>query len=165
MDIPLARDQEVEPGYAAVVNGEGTPPRRQYPLEMKRQVVEETFAPGASVAGVARRHGVNDNLVFEWRKQYRQGKLWNGKPAPAVKPAMSLPGLIRVGVIDHEGGLRPASGVSQASAPAPPRSQEPPPEPSRTVEIELHNGVKVRVDAAIADEPLRRILAAARSLP
>ena len=30
---------------------------------------------GASVARVARRHGVNANQVFYWRKQYREGRL------------------------------------------------------------------------------------------
>jgi transposase len=31
--------------------------------------------PGASVARVARVHGVNANQVFAWRRQYRQGLL------------------------------------------------------------------------------------------
>ena len=33
------------------------------------------MAPGASVARVARAHGVNANQVFAWRRQYRQGML------------------------------------------------------------------------------------------
>jgi transposase len=39
----------------------------------KRQIVEETLKPGASVSTVARSHDVNANQVFFWRKQYRQG--------------------------------------------------------------------------------------------
>ena len=31
--------------------------------------------PGASVAVIARRHGVNANQVFHWRKLYREGRL------------------------------------------------------------------------------------------
>jgi transposase len=31
--------------------------------------------PGASVAVVARRHDVNANQVFHWRKLYREGRL------------------------------------------------------------------------------------------
>jgi len=38
-------------------------------------VVEETLQPGASVAVIARRHGVNANQVFHWRKLYREGRL------------------------------------------------------------------------------------------
>ena len=33
------------------------------------------MGPGASVARVARTHGVNANQVFAWRRQYRQGLL------------------------------------------------------------------------------------------
>ena len=49
--------------------------RRYRSLELKRQIVEETLAPGASVARVARRHAVNANQVFYWRKKYREGRL------------------------------------------------------------------------------------------
>jgi len=40
--------------------------------------VEETLVPGASVARVARRHDVNANQVFYWRKLYREGQLGLG---------------------------------------------------------------------------------------
>jgi len=41
----------------------------------RRQIVEETFRPGVSVALVARAHDVNANQVFEWRRHYREGRL------------------------------------------------------------------------------------------
>jgi len=44
-------------------------------VEQKRRMVQETLAPGASVAIVARRHGVNANQLFSWRRQYRRGVL------------------------------------------------------------------------------------------
>jgi transposase len=44
-------------------------------LEAKRRIVAEACAPGASVAEVARRHGLNANLVFSWRRQHQQGVL------------------------------------------------------------------------------------------
>ena len=45
------------------------PPKRRYlELEQKRRIVEETLAEGASVAQIARVHGVNANLVFNWRR-------------------------------------------------------------------------------------------------
>ena len=52
------------------------PPKRRYrTLEEKRRIVEETLAKGASVARVGRAHGVNANLVFNWRKRYLAGRL------------------------------------------------------------------------------------------
>jgi transposase len=45
----------------------------------KRRIVEQTLEPDASVAKVARAHGVNANQVFAWRRQYRQGLLGEGQ--------------------------------------------------------------------------------------
>src|ERR1044072_5986511 len=56
--------------------------RRHRSKQERRQVVEETLQPGASVAVIARRHGVNANQVFHWRKLYREGRL-DLKPAAA----------------------------------------------------------------------------------
>ena len=50
--------------------------KRQHRSSAERlRVVEETLVPGASVALVARAHGVNANQVFAWRKLYLTGKL------------------------------------------------------------------------------------------
>jgi transposase-like protein len=49
--------------------------RQRFSLEQKRQMVEATLAPGASVARVTREHGVNANQVFALRKLYQQGLL------------------------------------------------------------------------------------------
>jgi transposase len=52
------------------------PARRRYRSKReRRQIVEETLQPGASVAVIARRHDVNANQVFHWRKLYREGRL------------------------------------------------------------------------------------------
>jgi transposase len=47
----------------------GAPKRRQYSEALKRQMVAETQVPGASVSIVARRHDVNSNQLFRWRRQ------------------------------------------------------------------------------------------------
>ena len=44
----------------------------------RREIVEETLKPGASVSQVARAHDVNTNQVFQWRRQYREG--WFDEP-------------------------------------------------------------------------------------
>jgi transposase len=41
----------------------------------RRAIVEETLVPGASVSRVARRHDVNANQLFQWRKLYHEGRL------------------------------------------------------------------------------------------
>jgi transposase len=59
---------------AAVMEVEGRKRQRRSIAE-KRRIVELAMLPGASVAGVARQHGVNANMVHYWRNLYRQGRL------------------------------------------------------------------------------------------
>ena len=47
--------------------------RRRHGPELKRQVLAECAAPGASVAKVAMAHGLNANLVHKWRRQAQAG--------------------------------------------------------------------------------------------
>jgi transposase len=61
------------------------PPRIRRPLELRRQIVEETLAPGTSVSLVARAHNVNANQVFKWRRLYHQGLL-EGTNSPKLLP-------------------------------------------------------------------------------
>ena len=62
-----------------VKNPTGTIAKRQYrTFQEKRQIVEETLAEGASVARIARGHGINANQVFGWRKQYLARRMGGG---------------------------------------------------------------------------------------
>jgi transposase len=63
---------------AEVLVTEQSAKRRYRSKRDRRQIVEETLQPGASVAVIARRHDVNANQVFHWRKLYREGgSMWN----------------------------------------------------------------------------------------
>ena len=64
----------------AVINGRDR--YQRHSLEFKRRLVEQTLLPGASVARIAREHGVNANQVFSWRKLHREGLL--GEQGKAV---------------------------------------------------------------------------------
>ena len=44
--------------------------RRRWPDALKRRIVAETLEPGASVSVVARRHDINANQVFKWRRGF-----------------------------------------------------------------------------------------------
>ena len=43
--------------------------RRSWTRDEKRQIVEESLEDGASIAEVARRHELNANLLFTWRRK------------------------------------------------------------------------------------------------
>jgi transposase len=58
--------------------------RRWRSVSEKRQIVQSTLEPGASVAEVARAHGVNANQVFKWRRAFERGELI--EPCTALLP-------------------------------------------------------------------------------
>ena len=58
--------------------------RREWPEALKRQMVAETLEPGASVSIVARRHDVNTNQLFKWRRELLP------KAVPAVVEASTM---------------------------------------------------------------------------
>jgi transposase len=60
--------------------------RQRRSIAEKRRIVEETFSPGASVARIARAHGVNANQVFGWRRLYLAGRLGEQKPGIKLLP-------------------------------------------------------------------------------
>jgi len=62
---------------------------RHHLPEFKRAVVEETLRPGASVALIARTHGLNANQVFHWRKLHREGQ--QGDASSAMLPVIIEP--------------------------------------------------------------------------
>jgi transposase len=67
--------------------GTGRRVRRFRSASEKRRIAEQTFEPGASVALVARAHGVNANQVFKWRRELKRGEL----AEPAIGSAALLP--------------------------------------------------------------------------
>ena len=103
---------------------------RRRTVDEKRQIVEEALSSGRSVAEIARSHELNANQLFDWRKQYLDGRLGvNGRAcallpvtvdeasdSSAAEPAASppsapAPGKIRIqlprGEIDVEGSVDP----------------------------------------------------------
>ena len=118
------------------VRGKESKRRFRSALE-KRRIVEETLEPGASVAKVARAHGVNANQVFAWRRLYRQGLLerTNGKAV----------GLLPVHVVE-------TSAVSQAAG-----SRSAQRTPLGLIQVELPKG-HLRINGRVDAEALRVVL-------
>jgi transposase len=82
--------------------------RQLWTIKQKRQIVEETLVPGASVAKVARSHGVNANQVFYWRKQHLAGRLGNSSTALKLLPVTVEPSPSAAPVVPTE---RPSAGT------------------------------------------------------
>lgn len=81
------------------------PQRQRRSIAEKRRIVEETLAPGASVARVARGHGINANQVFGWRRLYLAGRLGAQKPGMKLLPVRvreseTSPVMVERGLVD-----------------------------------------------------------------
>jgi len=112
--------QVVTPKRSVEVGGEAT--------DCRRDVGGRT-----SVALVARTHGVNANLVFNWRRLYQAGRLGRGGEAK----------LLPVNITPERSLTTGSSGSSQPSSPA-------------TIHIQLQHA-QVRIEGS-ADAMLMRVL-------
>src|SRR6266566_1168459 len=61
--------------------------RRHWSEQIKGRIVAESYAPGAIVSEVARRHDISPQHLFGWRKAARDGRL----ALPADEAALFVP--------------------------------------------------------------------------
>jgi len=160
--------------------------RRSWSDEEKQLLVAEALLPGASVADVARRHGVNANLLFNWRRMALVPAVrGSDQLEPAVKHAELHPAatsssaatvadFIPIGVFarapDGGPGLHAAAPTTQSTgSPPAPVARSSPRTVAQTrlemdmrpglIEIDLVCGTRLRVDAFVNEKALQRVLA------
>lgn len=111
--------------------------RRRWTSGQKRRIVEESFAPGASVSEVARRHEVHPNQLHGWRRDARLESL-------------SI-------VASPQGSFAPVelAGVDQPALPVP--AMVPDPVAPLVIEVVLRNGRVVRFPERIGARRAARL--------
>ncbi|RAI54699.1 IS66-like element accessory protein TnpA [Roseicella frigidaeris] len=141
-------------GEAAVEIITGRERRRRWSVADKLRILAECDEPGAQVSAVAARHGIYRSLVFQWRRQAREGLLV-AEPMPSFVPVRLEP---------PAPPLPREASPEAASAPtaAPARRASPAPRSPGVIEIELPDGVRLRVGEEVGATALRRVLAALR---
>lgn len=105
--------------------------RRQWTRALKRRIVAETLEPGASVSIVARRHDVNANQVFKWRREMAP------KPPAAARQSVTM---------------LPVEIVPEANEPRL-RARR-----NGTIEITLAGGARICVRGEVSAETLRQVI-------
>ncbi|MET3248782.1 transposase [Burkholderia sp. OAS925] len=110
---------------------------RRRTADEKRQIVEETLSSGRSVAEIARSHEVNANQVFDWRKQYLDGRLGADERGCALLP-------VTVNEASDGGVAEPAASTPAAPAPG-------------TIRIQLPRG-EVHVEGSVDPNTLRVVI-------
>src|ERR1041385_7360529 len=86
---PLGGEMDTSQQVAVIPQGRESSvaaQRQHRSIAEKRRIVEETLIEGASVARIARAHGVNANQVFGWRRLYLSGRLGEQKPTMKLLP-------------------------------------------------------------------------------
>jgi transposase len=64
--------------------------RRSWTRDEKRRIVEESLQEGASIAEVARRHELNANLLFTWRRKMGVEPSEQSGPMPILPVTIAL---------------------------------------------------------------------------
>ncbi|KDW92143.1 IS66-like element accessory protein TnpA [Escherichia coli] len=115
--VPVVRPESTVISEAPVVKKR--PRRPNFPYEFKIALVEQSLQPGACVAQIARENGINDNLLFNWRHQYRKGGLLpSGKNMPALLPVSASQAAKRPPVVNYPGeGFREMTKAQWAALP------------------------------------------------
>jgi transposase len=130
----------------------GSKRRRARSAREKAAIVAETFAPGANVPDIARRHGLNRGLLF-WRRQVRRAR--PGPVAEATSEGERGPVFVPVEI---EGPVGSPAGLIIADPPSPiPRV------PAPMIEIVM-KAVTVRVPTGVDAATLATVLATLRAL-
>jgi transposase len=105
--------------------------RREWPEVLKHRIVAETLAPGASVSVVARRHDVNANQLFKWRREM------GAEPGPG----------------DGDGVALVPVEVVAAPTPSAPRARR-----GGVIEIVFAGGARVSLRGEVPPETLRQVI-------
>jgi len=100
--------------------------RRQWSEEEKQRLVAQTRETGSSVASVARQHGVNANLLFNWRRQVEGATAGTGGETVGFVPAIVSPDPPALAIADNR------------------------------IEITLPGGARIVVGAAVDGEPMHK---------
>ena len=131
-----------------VINGKDT--RRRHSETLKRDLVERSLRTGASVSALAQEHGINANLLFNWRRLHLQAQNLD----TVVVATAAVPTLLPVTV-------QPEMQSPAAQPPQPPLA------PSRAatgaIEIEIGNA-RVRLRGTVDDASLHSVLRALSEL-
>lgn len=124
--------------------------RRKWSAPAKAALLAEIEAEGGKVSVVARRHGVSESLLYNWRSARK-----------AAATALGVAGgveFVSLGVI---GG---ATGATSAMLAAPQPQARHYGDAAGGIEIALPNGARVRVDARVNERALARVLRAMKAV-
>lgn len=115
--------------------------RRKWTAKEKAALLREVAAEGGKVSIVARRHGIAESVLYNWRAAW--------KAASAALQSEPSTNFIPLGLVDAS-AHRAQTGASQGEA--------------GKIEIALPNGARISVDAFVNEKTLARVLRAMKGI-
>ena len=129
--------------------------RRQWTPEQKAALLAEVEAEGGQVSMVARRHGVSTSLLYNWRSAWKAaGLAARARPVPPTE-------FVQLGVVADASGQGPMMPMTTGAV-SPRVTGLALADRVGVIEIDLPDGVRVRVDSSVNEKALRRVLSALR---
>jgi transposase-like protein len=115
-------------------------PRRRWPLDEKRRIVELTLRAGASIGAIAREHGVHPSSLNYWKTLYRAGRLDSQvQSAPHVHAPAETAAFVPVSLVRTVRRPQPAARPDAAAC------------GSGVVQLVLAPGVTLRIETDALD--------------
>ena len=129
--------------------------RRKWQPAEKAALLAEVEVEGGKVVVVARRHGISESLLYNWRSARKA-------TVPAMCAAASPVDFVPLGIFgpDPNGERQPQLAPPERERPQHPRAGK---SDAGTIEIALPNGARVCVDALVNEKALSRVLRAMRN--
>jgi transposase len=115
--------------------------RRTWPADEKAAIVAESYAPGRTVCGVARRHGLTPAQLFTWRRLARRARRPVNEP-----PVWFVPAVVEAG-----------PGLPPPPASQPRRARRP--GPVMGIEVE-RDGIVVRIGSGACPQAIAAVIRA-----
>jgi transposase len=131
--------------------------RRKWTEAEKAALLAEADEPGSSVVAVARNHGIAKSLLYNWRAARKAGAL-------AALPGGERLEFIPLGAITGTEATRVPRQMTKVRSGDSDHSLNKGlvPDGAGAIEIELISGVRVRVDTAVNETALWRVLRATK---
>ena len=143
------QDRHQGGGYRRIELITGEARRRPWTAEEKARILAESFQPGAKVAEVARRHGMNRSLLWNWRHEARK------------RGAGGVRAFVPIRVVDETAAAPLCASVEQlpedGCAPVPVMADCKTEVVTGTIEVEMR-GARVRVSGVVDAAALQQVL-------
>ena len=128
--------------------------RRIWGAREKAALLAEVDAEGGKVRLVARRHGISESLLYNWRSARKAAAVASGAPEDVT--------FVPLGVVEDKAPRPPALLGSAEPVLAP--EFAPAEGKAGAIEIVLPGGARISVDASVNEKALSRVLRAMKGL-